>query len=338
MAKLFMVKKSEYWYCEYYDWNKKRIQRSTQTKNKRAAQAKADQWEKEGADDTFVRTTTTLHDALDNMVKSKKAAGNNSAATIEMYEEKAKAIKTYFKPDFKLADIKAVTLDEYVNHRLGLKKHRGTVRMELTTISQALKLAMRQELWSGDVKALIPRNEKAYTPRERVLTPGEINSLIHALPEYRAATIAFSLATGARASEVFAATRSDIIKNLKGSYEVRIRGTKTEGSARIVPVVIESCVDLLEFARKHADGKERLFAPWVSPHVDVNRVCDRDGIPHVSWNDYRRTFATRHVEAGVPLNVVATLLGHTSTTMVYRVYGKPSPDALAEQIRTALRR
>jgi integrase len=55
-------------------------------------------------------------------------------------------------------------------------------------------------------------------------------------------------------------------------------------------------------------------------------------IPFVSPNDLRRTFASWLVQNGVPLLTVATLLGHSSTRMVEKVYGRLSAKNMDDAI------
>jgi integrase len=55
-------------------------------------------------------------------------------------------------------------------------------------------------------------------------------------------------------------------------------------------------------------------------------------IPKVSPNDLRRTFASWLVQQQVPLLTVAALMGHSSTRMVERVYGKLSKRNFDEAI------
>jgi integrase len=45
-------------------------------------------------------------------------------------------------------------------------------------------------------------------------------------------------------------------------------------------------------------------------------------IPKVSPNDLRRTFASWLIQNGADRFTVATLMGHTSTRMIEKVYGK----------------
>ena len=58
---------------------------------------------------------------------------------------------------------------------------------------------------------------------------------------------------------------------------------------------------------------------------DLPDACARAGVPRVTLNDLRRTFASWSVQAGVPAKVIANLMGHTSTRMVDLVYGRVGP-------------
>src|SRR5262249_1620872 len=72
------------------------------------------------------------------------------------------------------------------------------------------------------------------------------------------------------------------------------------------------------------------FEPWPYVNRDLARACKAAKVPKVTPNDLRRTFASLLVQDGVPLDVVAKLMGHASSAMVYRVYGRFTPAALAQ--------
>jgi hypothetical protein len=55
---------------------------------------------------------------------------------------------------------------------------------------------------------------------------------------------------------------------------------------------------------------------------ELARACARAGVPRVTPNDLRRTFATWLKQSDVDSAVVAAMMGHSSTAMVDRVYGK----------------
>jgi hypothetical protein len=69
---------------------------------------------------------------------------------------------------------------------------------------------------------------------------------------------------------------------------------------------------------------------------DLARASKTAGIPRVTPNDLRRTFASWLIEAGVTREEVAKMLGHSGTAMVFRVYGRADPEKEGESIRRRL--
>ena len=100
------------------------------------------------------------------------------------------------------------------------------------------------------------------------------------------------------------------------------RRRETANAARTIPIPKQMRFLLV--------GVKPPFTPWPYVNRDLARACRTAKIPRVSPNDLRRTFASLLVQDGVPLDVVAKLLGHSSAAMVYRVYGRFTPNALAE--------
>jgi hypothetical protein len=80
----------------------------------------------------------------------------------------------------------------------------------------------------------------------------------------------------------------------------------------------------------------RLFAEWKSPNNALRRACERAKLPHTSFNDCRRTFATWLREEGVSAELIAPAMGHTTTAMVQKVYGRLTPEALRTLLGVAL--
>jgi hypothetical protein len=74
------------------------------------------------------------------------------------------------------------------------------------------------------------------------------------------------------------------------------------------------------------------FQPWGNCSRDLAAACRRIGIPRASMNDLRRSFASWHLHAGVSTYVVSRMLGHTSSTMVERVYGQQTADTLRKLV------
>lgn len=67
-------------------------------------------------------------------------------------------------------------------------------------------------------------------------------------------------------------------------------------------------------------GTGRVVEPWNNDKTDLKRACLRAGVPRVTPNDLRRTFATWLKQHDVDSAVVAALMGHTSTVMIDKVY------------------
>ena len=75
------------------------------------------------------------------------------------------------------------------------------------------------------------------------------------------------------------------------------------------------------------DAGEPLFPLRLNVRRDLRAACKRAAIPAVSPNARRRTFATWLAEAGVHELVTASLMGHTSSAMVRRVYAAIGSEA-----------
>jgi integrase len=59
-----------------------------------------------------------------------------------------------------------------------------------------------------------------------------------------------------------------------------------------------------------------------------DRVCLNAGVSFVLY-DFRHTFATRHIEAGTPVAVVAAMMGHSGLRTIHR-YVHPTSEAQRE--------
>lgn len=366
-----LTKRGRVWFCYVYV-NGKRVQRSTRCHDRRAAEAVARRLEADAADPTSARAATaTLSDALTlllDQVDAEVKAGKGSAATRDMYRQKAKQLVRVFEtrngdgveyaPRL-LTSLDAAAVDDYIARRRteeampakaaveakGRRKARParparyvsehTIHKELTTLRVALKLAARRGLWRGVVAAVMPVGfSPQYKPRKRWLTPAELKQLFPVFEPDRAARIAFLAVTSARWSESDGARRGDVAADY--SF-VHLRGTKTEGSNRIVPVVTAEARSLLKYAVEHAQGRDgMLFTRWTNRGRDIKAACRRAGVEPCTPNDLRRSFAQWLRRAGAPAELVAPAMGHASPQMVRKVYGELDATALGDALAAAL--
>jgi hypothetical protein len=115
-----------------------------------------------------------------------------------------------------------------------------------------------------------------------------------------------------------------------------IRGTKTDAADRRLPIVGFS-VPLHEHALTFCEGEGGLmFRPWPNIRRDLAAACRRAGIPVVTPNDLRRTYATWRRHHGVSTADIADLLGHKDSPMVERVYGRMDPHSLGRALQRRL--
>ena len=97
-----------------------------------------------------------------------------------------------------------------------------------------------------------------------------------------------------------------------------VRVPKGKTKSRVVP--IHPALRLWLEALRQSAGP--VIEPWGNDKRELRRACERAGVPRVTPNDLRRTFATWLKQNDVDSAVVAAKMGHSSTAMVDKVYGK----------------
>lgn len=321
-----IYKRGRLWWCSVPGGDRV----STKCTDKKAAELWVREEQRRRADPAYAASQeVTLERACVDYLKERKAKGR-ADATLSLYRCKVGHLVRVLGADRPLAQVTAKAVDAYVATRLNEGASRSTVAKELAALRGTLFVARRLGHFSSDPTAVLPIGfSPEYEPRTRWLTWREVEMLLDALPPRRAATVAFAIGTGARLGEVFRARVEDL--DLAAGV-VRLRGTKTKAAARSVPA-LPLFRPLLERARRDAEGTqagERLHQPWGNALRDLRSVTKRLGIKPVTWNDMRRTFATLLRAQGVEPHLLGVLLGHTTSEMVERIYGRLEPRELAE--------
>lgn len=133
--------------------------------------------------------------------------------------------------------------------------------------------------------------------------------------------VCFLLSTGCRISEVCALNRQDV-DLAKGECKVLGKGNKER------KVYIDSITQMLlkRYFEERNDHDEALFVgkgvKRLNPGGVRNMLIslgERAGVEHVHPHRFRRTLATNLINRGMPIQEVATILGHdkVDTTMKY---------------------
>lgn len=214
-----------------------------------------------------------------------------------------------------IAALRLEEVEGYIAARLAEGAARETCRKELVVLRQALRWAQRRGwLPDRDLDLLFPAFCAPYRPRDRWLTQDQAAALLEALPAQRRLWVLLAAWGGLRLSEVEGLQWGDL-DFAQGL--IRVRGTKTDGSYRVVGLAPGLAAALL--ACRAVRGP--VVQPWPNVRRDLAAACGRAGVPTVTPNDLRRTFASWLVQAGESNFVVSRLLGHSTTKMVDLVYG-----------------
>ena len=308
---------------------------STGCKNYEAASLRADELEKRQADPVrYAAAKASFQEAADRFIAKVKQAGK-ATGTLHMYQTKAGHLVRLFS-NCSLAEINASKVEEYVKKRAEEGACPNTISKDLTTLRRILKLAKHVGEFPADIKALMPFDfAPKYKPRVRFLSDyEELQKLLLELPPIRAAHVCYMLATGARWSESVRAERTDI--NVEPGI-ILVRGTKTDGSWRQVPIldIFKPALDLV--LQVVPEGKAGpMFPPWTSAGHALPNACGRADLAAITPNDVRRTAASWLRQAGVEPSLIAVFLGHTDSRMVETVYGKLPAQRLGEAIANRL--
>lgn len=147
--------------------------------------------------------------------------------------------------------------------------------------------------------------------------------------------VLLSINTGLRQGELFN-LKWDMV-NLSGGSLI-LSGDVTKNScSRYIPLNNESHQIIQKLYRK-SDLKEGLVFPSKNnqPFNNIKRswssVLKKAGITQFRWHDLRHHFASKLVMAGVDLNTVRELLGHSDITMTLR-YAHLAPEHKVNAVR-----
>lgn len=159
--------------------------------------------------------------------------------------------------------------------------------------------------------------------RSRRLESSEAERLLAACGTSLRPLVEAALETGCRLGELLGLQWRDV--SLRESKpEIRLPGSKTKTrTARTVPISAR-LRPILEMRRHGADGFAHAPDAYVFGHVETGErittiktgwrlALKRAGIVDLHFHDLRREAASRWLDAGIPLNSVSKILGHTTT-------------------------
>lgn len=334
-------KRGEKWYLRG-TVNGERIEKCSGLTDKKAAEAWAREYQRDLADPERaarrVAEAFTVQQAVDLTLARHLAehrAGNLAAASVEFYERKLGRVLDGLGPDTPLALIDARAVDDYIAKRRADDASQHTIAKELHQLEVTLRLAKRRDLWHGDVDKVMPVDfSPRYEPKTRALSVAEVLRVVAALDPDRGAWVALAAGAGAELAALERAERGDWTE---GRDVVVVRGTKNDRRARVVPIVLPACRDLVRFAFANGAGEgQRLLAPWGKNWRDLQLVASKLKVEPFSLHTLRHSFATWHLAAGFSWDDTARACGHADTKMLHRIYGHMTPDELRARLASLL--
>ncbi len=250
---------------------------------------------------------------------------DKSPRTLSCYAQKAGHLARLLGVRL-LSLLQRADVEAYLRQRLAEGAARDTCRKELVTLRQALRFAKaRGWIGSRELDSFFPSFAAPYRPRDRYLTHAQAGALLAKLPPDRQLWVLLAVLAGLRLSEVENLRWEDV--DFDQSL-LRVRGTKTSGSFRTVGL----SPDLAGLLRELRRGSGQIVPAWPNVRRDLTVASRRAGVPRVTPNDLRRSFASWLVQAGETNFVVSRLLGHSTTKMVDLVYGHLGRAQLRESV------
>lgn len=221
-----------------------------------------------------------------------------------------------------------------------LRKRKATANRILTVLKAALNHAWHEgKIASDEAWRRVKPFKNVDQPKIRFLTLAECTRLTNASdPDFRS-LIRAALLTGCRYGELINLKASDFDKQSKTIHLIETKN----GKPRHVPLTEEG-QELLNELTTGKLGDDYVFTrhdgnPWGKSH-QIRRMkdaCERAKIiPGISFHVLRHTYGSLLASKGVPLQVIAELLGHSDTRITNRHYAHLMPSYVADTLRANL--
>ena len=294
--------------------NGKRIQKSTGTTDKIAAQElhdqlKADLWRQNKLNEKPERL---WHEAvvkwLDEVKEKRKRSMENAKIQLKWLDQHLR--------NKKLSEIDRCLLQEIAAKKENENVAPATVNRILEIIRVILNKAAGEWEWIEKAPKVPMRYEGG--GRERWLTKEEADRLLADLPVHLADIAAFSLATGLRKANVLG-LRWKNVDLVNRHAQISASQSKTK-KAIPVPLNTQAVTIIRKQIGKHL---EYVFTYKGKPIKRCNtlawrKALKRVGIEDFHWHDLRHTWASWHVQNGTSLQELQRLGGWSSFDMVLR--------------------
>lgn len=323
-----------WWTCIRYE--DKKVQKSLETDDRRLAQAIEAKIRAEIAEGKFfdkpVGQGKTFRDMMEKFMQehAPKVSKNMQIS----YRTSLGNLMPYFN-DAKVAEITPKMLSSYKAKRYGDGLKPATINRELSMLSKAFNLAVREWEWVKENPVSKVSKDKENNERDRWLSSGEEENLLKESPQWLKEIILFDLHTGLRQNEVLSLTwdRVTLLRKV-----IVIQETKN-GKPRTIPLNQTALNILVEKSKvinlktglvfPNGKGKKIIYNVLIVP---FNKAKQKAKIEDFCFHDMRHTFATRLTQRGYDIYKISKLLGHKDIRMTQR-YAHHCPESLRDGIQ-----
>lgn len=255
-------------------------------------------------------------------------------------------VKNHIEPkigDLLLNDLSAVHVRDFLDSMLR-DSTRAMAKKCLTTLRSIISTAQERGLVMHNVARDVKlRRSERHDPDRVFPTKDEIRALISNAPPKHQPLIMTALFTGMRMSELRGLTwaaidleRSIITVRKRADRYCDMGNTKSKSGRRDIPFGPQLAQVLKQWKLACPTGENDLVFPNgvgnVETHSNIyNRIfkplmvkCDivnANGAPRFSLHALRHAAASLFIEQGWPPKKIQVMLGHSSITMTYDVYG-----------------
>lgn len=336
---LFKRGDSQFWWISYVDGSGKRTRRSTQTKDRKEAEALLAKFKLEshqervwGKPSQDSQLEYSFDEILLLYIKAKDVDRRVKSTAKNLYR--------YFTGKA-MSQIGDLEIKSYIRSRLSEGVAAGTVNKEIGLLSAAINFANSEYGW--ELKNPVT-GKKLQEPEGvvRWITTEEAERLMEAARGLTKAPwledfIRLALNTGCRAGELLGLEWSRVDLE-KGFFILEAEHQKNRRRSS-VPINADASVALLsrsEFIKNHCPN-----SPWVFCRKDGNQLqslkkswasaCRLAGIENFRIHDQRHTFASWLVMENVPLYTVSKVLRHSTVKMTEK-YAHLNPQNLKDAV------
>lgn len=215
----------------------------------------------------------------------------------------------------------------YIEKRRRRGRGDNTIRKELTTLRSGLR-------WHDKNTPAIIEMPAMPIPREVFITKEQFFQLVEAAkaPHIKL-FLMLAWFTAARKEALLSLTWEQVDFK-RGQIDLG-RGVGNKGRAK--PPIGPKLKKALEIARKAAVTD--YVVEWGGDRVKsirkgFDKAAEAAGLEGITPHDIRRSAARTMVEGGRPMSEVSQYLGHSSTAVTEKVYGRYSPDYLRKAAET----